>query len=106
MLSHLDRKLWRDLRRMKGQAFAVAMVMGCGVAMMIMARSLIYSLESTRREYYEANRFAEVFVHLKRAPAWPPSSPASQSRSHWTCPRWMNPPAAWCYRCLTLLRRS
>ena len=25
MLSHLDRKLWRDLRRMKGQAFAVAM---------------------------------------------------------------------------------
>jgi putative ABC transport system permease protein len=68
MLSHLDRKLWRDLRRMKGQAFAVAMVMGCGLAMMIMARSLIFSLESTRREYYEANRFAEVFVHLKRAP--------------------------------------
>jgi putative ABC transport system permease protein len=68
MPSHLDRKLWRDLRRMKGQALAVAMVMGCGLAMMIMARSLIYSLESTRREYYEANRFAEVFVHLKRAP--------------------------------------
>ena len=68
MLSHLDRKLWRDLRRMKGQAFAVAMVMGCGLAMMIMARSLIFSLESTRREYYEANRFAEVFAHLKRAP--------------------------------------
>ena len=41
MISHLDRKLWRDLRRMKGQAFAVAMVMGCGLAMMIMARSLI-----------------------------------------------------------------
>jgi putative ABC transport system permease protein len=68
MPNHLDRKLWRDLRRMKGQAFAVAMVMGCGLAMMIMARSLIFSLESTRREYYEANRFAEVFVHLKRAP--------------------------------------
>ena len=68
MLSHLDRKLWRDLRRMKGQAFAVAMVMGCGLAMMIMARSLIFSLETTRREYYEANRFAEVFAHLKRAP--------------------------------------
>ena len=68
MLSHLDRKLWRDLRRMKGQAFAVAMVMGCGLAMMIMARSLVFSLESTRREYYEANRFAEVFANLKRAP--------------------------------------
>jgi putative ABC transport system permease protein len=68
MLSQLDRKLWRDLGRMKGQAFAVAMVMGCGLAMMIMARSLIFSLESTRREYYEANRFAEVFAYLKRAP--------------------------------------
>ncbi|HWX22660.1 MAG TPA: FtsX-like permease family protein [Candidatus Binatia bacterium] len=68
MLSHLDRKLWRDLSRMKGQALAVALVMACGLAMMVMARSLIYSLESTRREYYEANRFAEVFAQLKRAP--------------------------------------
>ena len=68
MLSHLDRKLWRDLRRIKGQALAVALVMACGLAMMVMARSLIHSLDSTRREYYEANRFADVFVHLKRAP--------------------------------------
>jgi putative ABC transport system permease protein len=68
MLPHLDRKLWRDLRRMKGQAIAVALVMGCGLAMMIMARSLIYSLDSTRHEYYEANRFAEVFDQLKRGP--------------------------------------
>jgi len=68
MISHLDRKLWRDLRRMKGQVIAVALVMACGLAMMIMARSLIHSLESTRRAYYEANRFAEIFDHLKRAP--------------------------------------
>jgi putative ABC transport system permease protein len=68
MISHLNRKLWRDLRRMTGQAVAVAVVMGCGLAMMIMARSLIYSLESTRQEYYEANRFADVFALLKRAP--------------------------------------
>ncbi len=68
MISHLDRKLWRDLTRMKGQAIAVALVMACGLAMLIMARSLIFSLESTRLEYYEANRFAEVFAHVKRAP--------------------------------------
>src|SRR6185295_2163791 len=68
MISHLDRKLLRDLRRMTGQAVAVALVMACGLAMMIMARSLIYSLESTRAEYYQANHFAEVFAHLKRAP--------------------------------------
>src|SRR5690349_2161543 len=70
MISNLDRKLFRDLNRMKGQAVAVALVMACGLAMLIMARSLIHSLESTRREYYEANRFAEIFTHLKRAPNW------------------------------------
>ena len=68
MVSNLDRKLVRDLRTMKGQAIAVALVMACGLAMMVMARSLIYSLESTRQEYYQSNRFAEVFGHLKRAP--------------------------------------
>jgi len=68
MLSHLDRKLLRDLNRMKGQAVAVSLVMACGLAMLIMARSLIHSLESTRQEYYEAHRFAEIFAHLKRAP--------------------------------------
>src|SRR3990172_8784956 len=68
MLSHLDRKLLRDLNRMKGQTVAVSLVMACGLAMLIMARSLIHSLESTRQEYYEAHRFADVFAHLKRAP--------------------------------------
>jgi putative ABC transport system permease protein len=68
MISYLDRKLWRDLRRLKGQALAVIMVMACGLAMMTMARSLIYSLDSTRREYYQSNRFADVFDALKRAP--------------------------------------
>ena len=67
-LSCLDRKLARDLKRMLGQAIAVAMVIACGLAMMIMARSLIYSLDSTQREYYETNHFAEVFAQLKRAP--------------------------------------
>lgn len=68
MLSCLDRKLVRDLKRLQGQAIAVAMVIACGLAMMIMARSLIYSLDSTQREYYESNHFAEVFAQLKRAP--------------------------------------
>ncbi|HMJ89417.1 MAG TPA: FtsX-like permease family protein [Candidatus Acidoferrum sp.] len=68
MLSLLDRKVWRDLNRMKGQAIAVSLVMACGLAMLTMSRSLIQSLESTRAEYYEANRFADVFAHLKRAP--------------------------------------
>jgi putative ABC transport system permease protein len=68
MIPHLDRKLLRDLKRLKGQAAAVSLVMGCGLAMLIMARSLIYSLESTRSAYYQTNHFGEVFGSLKRAP--------------------------------------
>lgn len=68
MISHLDRKLLRDLRRLKGQAIAVTLVMACGLAMLIMARSLIASLESASAEYYQTNRFAEIFAPLKRAP--------------------------------------
>ncbi len=67
-MANLDRKLWRDLSRMKGQAIAVSLVMACGLAMLIMSRSLIYSLASTRDAYYQANRFADIFAGLKRAP--------------------------------------
>ncbi|HWL15886.1 MAG TPA: FtsX-like permease family protein [Opitutus sp.] len=69
-MSLLDRKLLRDLRAIKSQAFAVAVVMGCGLAMMIMTRSLILSLETTRDDYYRDYRFAEVFARLKRAPLY------------------------------------
>src|SRR5256885_59299 len=68
MLSNLDRKLFRDLGRMKGQAAAVSLVMACGLAMLVMSRSLIYSLDSTRAEYYQAQRFADIFAVCKRAP--------------------------------------
>jgi putative ABC transport system permease protein len=68
MLPHLDRKLLRDLKRLKGQVAAVSVVMACGLAMLIMARSLISSLDGTRADYYEQNRFADIFGALKRAP--------------------------------------
>lgn len=67
-MNALDLKLWRDVGKMKGQIVAVGLVMACGLAMMIMARSLILSLEVTRAAYYEKNRFADVFCDLKRAP--------------------------------------
>ncbi|MCC5025102.1 MAG: hypothetical protein J6386_20980 [Candidatus Synoicihabitans palmerolidicus] len=64
----LDLKLLRDLRALKSQAFALALVMACGLAMMIMTRSLIESLNTARQGDYEKHRFAEVFADLKRAP--------------------------------------
>jgi putative ABC transport system permease protein len=68
VIDPLDRKLLRDLSRMKGQVVAVSVVMACGLAMMIMTRSLIFTLESTREAYYQKYAMADVFCTLKRAP--------------------------------------
>jgi len=68
VLSPLDLKLLRDIGKMKGQMLSVSIVMACGLAMMIMSRSLILSLESTRDAYYTGHRFGDVFCGVKRAP--------------------------------------
>ena len=65
----LDRKLIRDLRHVWLQALAVALVIGCGVAMYVMALGTLRSLEETRAAYYERYRFADIFAEVKRAPA-------------------------------------
>lgn len=67
-MSLLDTKLRRDLRALKSQALAVALVMACGLAMMVMTRSLIHTLRQTSEAYYRDYRFAEIFAHLERAP--------------------------------------
>ena len=64
----IDRKLWRDLWGMRGQALAIALVIVSGVAVFVMSLSTLDSLLVTRDTYYQNNRFAEVFVSLKRAP--------------------------------------
>ncbi len=64
----LDRKLLRDLWRMKGMVIAIAVVIGTGVATFVMSSGTVYSLEETRTAYYERYRFADVFASLKRAP--------------------------------------
>lgn len=47
---------------------AVAVVMACGLMVMVMERSLVVSLERTKDEYYRVHRLADVFSDLKRAP--------------------------------------
>ena len=67
-MNPLDRKLLRDLGGLKGQIAAVALVMACGLAMMILSRSLIFSLSQARDLYYAAHRMGNVFADLRRAP--------------------------------------
>jgi len=67
-MTPLDRKLVRDLGAMKGQVAAVALVMACGLAMMILSRSLMLSLSQKRDLYYAENQMGSVFADLRRAP--------------------------------------
>jgi putative ABC transport system permease protein len=67
-VSALNRKLLRDLAAMKGQALAIAMVVAAGVSMYVMYLSNFASLQGTRAAYYSQQRFADVFVSMKRAP--------------------------------------
>ena len=67
-ITPLNRKLFRDLLAMKGQAIAIAMVVAAGVAVYVMYMATFTSLQRTERAYYQRQRFADVFASLKRAP--------------------------------------
>ena len=64
----LQRKLFRDLWIVKGQALAISLVIAAGVAMFIAYLSTFQSLRYTQQTYYDRYRFADVFVSVKRAP--------------------------------------
>jgi putative ABC transport system permease protein len=64
----LDRKLLRDIRRLWAQALAIGLVVGGGVATLLLAVGSYRSLDETRRAYYERYRFADVFAVVTRAP--------------------------------------
>ena len=64
----LDRKLFRDLCRLWAQSLAIALVMACGVATLILAIGAYRSLDETRAAYYERYRFGDVFASATRAP--------------------------------------
>ncbi|MFC3229072.1 ABC transporter permease [Marinibaculum pumilum] len=64
----LDRKLVRDLWRIRGQALAIALVIGSGIALYVMSAGMLAALSDTRAAYYEQYRFADIFAPTVRAP--------------------------------------
>jgi putative ABC transport system permease protein len=64
----LDRKLWRDVWRMRGQVLAIGLIMASGIGVLVMGLATVEALDETARAYYERYRFAQVFAHVKRAP--------------------------------------
>lgn len=67
-MSALDRKLLRELWQSKGQSLAIATVIASGVAVFVMALSVLGFLQATRDAYYDRYRFGDLFATLVRAP--------------------------------------
>ncbi|WP_296478687.1 ABC transporter permease [Roseinatronobacter sp.] len=68
-MNALDRKLLRDLRRIWVQVLAIALVLGCGIMVLVGAQATQSTLIQTQAAYYERHRFADVFAGATRAPA-------------------------------------
>jgi putative ABC transport system permease protein len=67
-LDKLDRKLFRDLSRMKMQMGAVSAVLACGVVLAVMANGMYASLKEARDRYYDSGRMADMASGVVRAP--------------------------------------
>ena len=67
-ISSLNRKLLRDLRTMRGQVIAIALVVAAGVSLYVTYLANFESLRRTQQAYYQQQRFGDVFASLKRAP--------------------------------------
>ena len=68
MVSMLGRMLWRDLWHLRGPLMAAALVVACGIAVLVALRGTHQSLLLAQGDYYQSHRFADVFAHLRRAP--------------------------------------
>jgi putative ABC transport system permease protein len=67
-LKKLDRKLLRDLSRMKMQLAAVGGVLACGIVLWVMANGMYDSLQRARDDYYDDRNMADMAASVVRAP--------------------------------------
>ena len=64
----LDRKLVRDLGRMRVQALAIALIVASGVALFIAMFTAYRSVRLSGHHFYTQQRFGHVWSSLARAP--------------------------------------
>ena len=68
-MTALDRKMLRDLSRIWAQTLAIALVLGCGIMVLVGAQATQATLVQTQDAYYERHRFADIFSGATRVPA-------------------------------------
>ena len=68
MVTALQRKLLRDLLRLRGQLLSIAAVVACGIAGVLAMSGAQRSLRGSRDAFYAESRFADLFASVERAP--------------------------------------
>jgi putative ABC transport system permease protein len=69
VMSALNIKLWRDLKLLRAQTFTTALLIMCGVSLLVSSWSAYTSLKKARDSFYENYRFADIFAEIKKAPS-------------------------------------
>jgi putative ABC transport system permease protein len=64
----LDRSLFRELSRLRAQVATLSLVVAAGATVFVAMKVTVDALEGAREQYFRAQRFADLFVSLKRAP--------------------------------------
>ena len=91
----LDRKLLRDLARMRGQVITIALVLAAGVAATVTLTGTYRALSAARDDYYAAQAFPDLFVHLAPAPDAVATRVAALPGVATMTPRLVEPLAVW-----------
>ncbi len=64
----LNRKIQRDLVRLRGQSLAIALIVASGVGVLVMSLAAMQAMTDTAAAYYERYQFADIFGNATRAP--------------------------------------
>ncbi len=64
----LDRKMLRELWRLRGQLVSIGLVVASAVAMVVTMRGTYESLVAARADYYKTSRLADAWAPVERAP--------------------------------------
>ena len=68
MKNTLNTKLFRDLKNLRTQTLTTALLLICGISLLVSSWSAFVSLRNARDNYYQQNHFADVFAEFKTAP--------------------------------------
>jgi putative ABC transport system permease protein len=65
----LQTKLFMDIRDLRAQVVTLAILVVCGVSVLVSSWSSYQALERAQKNYYEKYNFADVFADFQRAPS-------------------------------------